>query len=235
MRCSTRVGPRLQREVDVLAHRRRLGHRLDHVGGEVVRMRAREPDPADARRRPPTWRSRSANRGSARRSGHGHVAAVGVHVLSEQGDLDDAARGEPLHLGEHVADRLASAAALARAARCRRCRRCRTRARSRPTRGTRRGARPAARSGTSRCTRARPSAGPRPRDRSSRSSRCGQGVRADDDVDPWRLPLDQPWSFCARHRSRRCAGRGFASFSRLQVARGCRTACCRRSRGSRRC
>ena len=33
--------------MDVLAHRRALGHRGDHGLAEVLRVRAREPDPLD--------------------------------------------------------------------------------------------------------------------------------------------------------------------------------------------
>ena len=42
------VAARLQRQVELLADRRRLGHRRDRLGSEVLRMRAREPDTADA-------------------------------------------------------------------------------------------------------------------------------------------------------------------------------------------
>ena len=38
------------------------------------------------------------------RSRNGEVAAVGVHVLPEEGDLHDAARGEPVDLREDVAE-----------------------------------------------------------------------------------------------------------------------------------
>ena len=62
------VRSRLEREVDVLAHLVALGHRVDHVGREVVRVRAREPDPAEPVD-PFTARSRSANSGRRGESG----------------------------------------------------------------------------------------------------------------------------------------------------------------------
>ena len=53
----------------------------------------------------PTSRSSSREQRRGRRSGHRDVAAVRVHVLAEQRDLDDAASRETLDLGEDVADR----------------------------------------------------------------------------------------------------------------------------------
>jgi hypothetical protein len=90
--------------VDVLAHLRALGHRVDHVGGEIVRVRAREPDPPE-----PLDLVHGAKQLGEQRpagcTGHGQIASERVHVLTEEGDLDHAPAGEPLHLGEHVADR----------------------------------------------------------------------------------------------------------------------------------
>ena len=37
--------------------------------------------------------------------GQGEVAPVGVHVLAEEGDLQDAGRGERRHLADHVGER----------------------------------------------------------------------------------------------------------------------------------
>ena len=60
------VRPRLEREMDVLADRRRLRHRLDDVRREVVRVRRREPHAPDARRpRPPRAATRRTADGLA--------------------------------------------------------------------------------------------------------------------------------------------------------------------------
>ena len=98
------VGAGLQGEVDVLAHPLALGHRLDHVGREIVGVRTGEPDPpqivnlVDFSKQP-------REQGLLGRARDGDVATVGVHVLPEQGDLDDAVGRQALHLGEDVADR----------------------------------------------------------------------------------------------------------------------------------
>ena len=98
------IRARLQREVDVLADGRRLRHGLDHVGREVVRMRRREPHPSDALDLPDLPEEFGEQR-PVRRARNRDVATVRVHVLPEQGDLDDPAPGEPLHLRQDVADR----------------------------------------------------------------------------------------------------------------------------------
>ena len=98
------VRSRLEREVDVFAHLVALGHRVDHVGREVVRVRAGEPDPADAV--DPVHRSEQiGEQRPARRVRDGEVASVRVHVLTEERHLDDALSREALDLGEHIADR----------------------------------------------------------------------------------------------------------------------------------
>ncbi len=75
------------------------------VGAQILRVRAREPNPADAVDRA----HRPQQLGEERAHGRGsacaprcerQVAAVGVHVLPEQGDLGDALRGEALDLGD---------------------------------------------------------------------------------------------------------------------------------------
>ena len=52
--------PRLHRQVHVLAHGVRLGHRGNDAIAEVVRMRAREAQRGERPARAPTARSRSA-------------------------------------------------------------------------------------------------------------------------------------------------------------------------------
>src|SRR5439155_11567425 len=88
----------LQREVDVLAQRRQLGVRTDHVLAHVLRMRARIADAVDA-----VDRVDAAQELGERRSLlAGEVAAVGIHVLPEQRDLADAIGGQPFHFGHQL-------------------------------------------------------------------------------------------------------------------------------------
>ena len=91
------IGAGLQRHVQRRADVRGLGHRGDHVVGEVAGMRGGEPhpfEPVDAAR------SRAATRRTRRVA---EAAAVGVHVLAEQRDLQDPLLDQGLHLGQHVA------------------------------------------------------------------------------------------------------------------------------------
>ena len=75
------VAPRLQREVQVLAHRRALGHRRDGLGPQVLRVRRREADAVDAVDRV----ERAQQVGELRAVLPGaEVAPVGVDVLAEQ-------------------------------------------------------------------------------------------------------------------------------------------------------
>ena len=106
------VAPGLQRQVEVLAHRRGLGHRLDHVGAEVLRVRAGEAHPLDAVDRT----DRPQEVGEERPHPHllarpppgqGEVAPVGVHVLAEQRDLGDALAGQHPHLVDQPVEGLA--------------------------------------------------------------------------------------------------------------------------------
>jgi hypothetical protein len=97
------VRTRLEREVDVLAHLLAVRHGLDDVGCEVVRVRAGESDAADPLDRvhgPKQIREQRAPPGPLYRE----VPPVGVHVLAEERDLHDPTTGQPLDLGQHVAD-----------------------------------------------------------------------------------------------------------------------------------
>ena len=96
-RLEHRVGAGLQRHVQAGHHVRRLGHRLDDVVGEVPRVRAGEAhplEPVDVAAGP-----QQLGEGAA----VAELDAVGVHVLAEQRDLEDAVGDERLDLGEHVA------------------------------------------------------------------------------------------------------------------------------------
>ena len=94
------VAPRLQREVQVLAHRVALGHRRDGLGAEVLGVRRREANAVDAVDRV----ERAQQVGELRTVLPGaEVAAVGVDVLAEHGDLADAVGGELLDLAHDVA------------------------------------------------------------------------------------------------------------------------------------
>ena len=66
-----------------------LGHRRDGLGPQVLRVGAGEPHPAD-----PLDRADRPEQVGEERAAPGQVAAVGVDVLTEQGDLDHA-RGRP--------------------------------------------------------------------------------------------------------------------------------------------
>ncbi len=92
------VGTRLQRHVQLRHDRGGLRHRLDDVVGEGGRVRAGEPDPLQTRR----WRRRCAA-ACRERPLVAELDAVGVDVLTEQGDLDDAFGHQGLHLGQDVA------------------------------------------------------------------------------------------------------------------------------------
>ena len=90
--------------MDVLAHVLASGHRVDHVGREVVWMRAREPDPADAFDRIDPAQQVGEQWSSAG-SRHREVAAERVDVLTQERDFDHAACGQPLDLGKDVPHR----------------------------------------------------------------------------------------------------------------------------------
>ena len=95
----------LQRQVQVLAHRSRRGHRLDRLGAQVLGMRAGEPHTTDAVDRADgpeqLGEERPHRRGATCSSGREReVPAVGVHVLPEQRHLGDAVGGQALDLGD---------------------------------------------------------------------------------------------------------------------------------------
>ena len=87
-RIARRAG--LERQVGVLADGGALGHRCDHVGPEVLRVRAREADPLDPVDRVDGAQQLGEPGADVRRE----VPAVRVHVLAEQRDLADAVGGE---------------------------------------------------------------------------------------------------------------------------------------------
>ena len=89
-RLQHRVRAGLQRHVQARHHVRRVAHRLDHVVGEVPRVRRGEPDPLQ-----PLDRTAGAQQ-LAERELVAELGAVGVHVLAEQGHLDDPVGDEGL-------------------------------------------------------------------------------------------------------------------------------------------
>ena len=167
-----------------------VGHRLDHVGREVVRVRRREPDPPETvnlvdhpqevgEQRPP------------RRARHRDVSPVRVHVLPEQRDLDDTRRHEALHLGQDVADRARALRASDERHDAERAGVVAARRDRDPRPERRRRERPATRSGTVSVYSRTSICGPSVSARSQQVEQVRQRVRADDDVDPRRLALDQ--------------------------------------------
>ncbi len=87
----------LHRHVQLVHHVRGLGHRGDHVVGEVARVRRGEADALQA----VDLAGRAQQLGE--RLTVAQVGAVGVDVLAEQRDLDDALADQRLDLGEDVA------------------------------------------------------------------------------------------------------------------------------------
>src|SRR6476659_5545820 len=83
----------------VFADARALGHRRDDRLEEVLRVRAREPDPLDARDRV----ARPQELAELRAERRSKVASPRVHVLAEKGDLSYTFGGKPRHLGDDVA------------------------------------------------------------------------------------------------------------------------------------
>ncbi len=82
----------------VLADRLALGHGGDHVGPEVLGVRAREADALDPR----DGVAGPQQLGEARLDVWSQVAAPGVDVLTEEGQLADALVGEVGHLGQDL-------------------------------------------------------------------------------------------------------------------------------------
>ena len=93
----------LQRHVQRRADIRRLGHRVDHVVGELGRMRRGEAHPLEAVDAPARAQQRRECAAITRDRGIGERDAVGVDVLAEQRDLEDALIDQRLHLGQDVA------------------------------------------------------------------------------------------------------------------------------------
>ncbi len=92
-----RVRSALQRHVQRGHDVGRLGHRLDHVVGEVARVRGGEADPLEALDRAAGTQQLGEGRAVA------ELGAVGVHVLPEQRDLDHALGHQRLDLAQDLA------------------------------------------------------------------------------------------------------------------------------------
>ena len=120
------VAARLQRQVEVFAHGGGLGHGGDRVVAKVLRMRARVPNPADSldrtdlgqqvceeRTGPPigipggTGDRRPVELAGLVAELEREVAAVGVHVLAEEGHLGHAVGRELPNLVDDRTERLA--------------------------------------------------------------------------------------------------------------------------------
>lgn len=107
------VAARLQRVVQVLAHRGRGSHRGERVGSHVFRVRAGEPHAAQARNTADGTDQIGEQRAqpgvgvAGLASGQLQIAAVAVDVLPEQGDFRDAVGDQRLHLGHDVVERAA--------------------------------------------------------------------------------------------------------------------------------
>ena len=125
-RAQHRIRAGLHRHVQLRADVRGLGHRRDHVVGEVARVRAGEPDPVQPVDPAAGPQQLAEGQRVAER------AAVGVDVLAEQGDLGDALGDQGLDLGQHVAGPAVGLLAAQARARCRTCSCCRSPPRSTP-------------------------------------------------------------------------------------------------------
>ncbi len=112
-RCQNAVAARLQRVVQVLAHRRGRSHRRERLGAHVLGVRAGEAHAANALDGPDRVQQLGEHRPQAslgvaclaRRQLQ--IASVAVDVLTEQGDLADTFAGEPLDLGDDIGERTA--------------------------------------------------------------------------------------------------------------------------------
>ncbi len=91
------VAARLQGIVEVLAHRRNLGHGRDGLGSQVLRVGAGVADATDA-----LDRAHPAQQLGEQRAPGGEVTAVGVDVLAEEGDLGDAVDSQAGDVGHQV-------------------------------------------------------------------------------------------------------------------------------------
>src|ERR1700675_2057223 len=90
--------------MDVLADVFAVSHRLDDIGGEVVRVRRGESDAANARDSI-DLSQQPREQWSVGRPGNRYVSPIRIHVLAEKRDLNDTLRRETLHLGDDVAER----------------------------------------------------------------------------------------------------------------------------------
>ena len=122
------VGARLQRHVQARHDVGGLGHRGDDVVGERRRVRAGEPDPLE-----PVDLAAGAQQ-LAERQPVAELDAVGVDVLAEQGDLDDALVDERLRPRRGRRPGGGRPPCRAGSGRCRTCRCCCSPPRSRPSR-----------------------------------------------------------------------------------------------------
>jgi hypothetical protein len=96
-RLEYRVGARLQRHVQAVTDVRRLGHRGDHIVGEVLRMRAGEPHAFQA------VDIATGPQQLAERQPVAEFHTVRVDVLSQQRDLEDALGHQCPYLRQDVA------------------------------------------------------------------------------------------------------------------------------------
>ena len=206
-----------------------LGHRRDDVVGERRRVRAGEAHPLQA------LDLAAGAQQLAEREPVAELDAVGVDVLAEQGDLDDALGDERLDLGED----LARPAVLLLAAQARHD------AERAGVVAAHRDRHPAGEGGVAAGRQGRGEGLERLEDLDlgalvvpgpvEQRREAADVVGAEDDVDPGGA-LDDRLAVLLGHaaRRRRSAGRGSRSW-RVAAGRGCRRACCRRSRARRRC
>ena len=227
------VAPRLQRQVQVLAHAVALGHRRDRLGPEVLRVRRREADALDAVDRV----ERAQQVGELRAALPGaEVAAVRVDVLAEQRDLDHAVGGELLDLVHDVAHAAADLAAAHRGHDAERARVVAADLDRDPRRVVDARAGPAAPTGTPRAPRGSRRSAPSARGpRAAASAARREVVGAEHDVDVRRpAPRSGRGPSGPGSRRPRSADRAGAP-SAPSGGRGGRRACCRRSPGCSRC
>ena len=209
----------------------RLGHRVDHVVGEGGRVRAGEPDPLQA------LDLAAGAQQLAEGEPVAELHAVGVDVLAEQRHLDDALRRPAPRPRRGSRRGGGPSPCRAAPARCRTCRCCCSRRRSTPSR-----CRPS-RAGWA-ASRGRPRAtledldlgllvvrGPGPA--APAASRCCGCRRRRRPTAPCSTMVAR--SFWARQPPTAICMPGLLVLDRRAAGRGCRRACCRRSRARRRC
>ena len=84
-------------------HIRRLGHCVDDVVGELGRMRRGEAHPLESVDAPARTQQRRERPAVTRDRRVGERHTVGVDILPEQRDLENALVDQCLHLGQDVA------------------------------------------------------------------------------------------------------------------------------------